>query len=139
MPRFSFVPGRRGIKDYFAQLYGQIDVALDPFPYGGGTTTCDALWMGVPVVTLAGRTAVGRAGVSILSNLGLPELIAQTPEQYLSSARDLAADLPRLAQLRRELRPRMRDSILMDAPRFAAEMEAAYRQMWVNWCATKLS
>jgi len=122
------------MEDYFAQ-YGQIDVALDPFPYGGGTTTCDALWMGVPVVTLMGPTAVGRAGVSLLSNLGLPELIAHTPEEYLSIARDLAADLPRLAQLRRQLRPVMRTSILMDAPRFATEIEAAYRQMWVNWCA----
>ena len=74
---------------------------------GGGTTTCDALWMGVPVVTLAGPTAVGRAGLSLLSNLGLPQLIARRPEEYLSIARDLAADLPRLAQLRRQLRPMM--------------------------------
>jgi predicted O-linked N-acetylglucosamine transferase (SPINDLY family) len=135
--RIRFVASQR-MEDYFAQ-YGQIDLALDPFPYGGGTTTCDALWMGVPVVTLAGWTAVGRAGVSLLSNLGLPELIAQTPEQYLSIARDLAADLPRLAQLRRQLRPMMQASILMDAPRFAAEIEAAYRQMWVAWCATAAS
>jgi predicted O-linked N-acetylglucosamine transferase (SPINDLY family) len=135
--RIRFVASQR-MEDYFAQ-YGQLDLALDPFPYGGGTTTCDALWMGVPVVTLAGRTAVGRAGVSLLSNLGLPELIAQTPEQYLSIARNLAADLPRLAQLRRQLRPMMQASVLMDAPRFAAEMEAAYRQMWIAWCATASS
>jgi predicted O-linked N-acetylglucosamine transferase (SPINDLY family) len=131
--RIRFVASQR-MEDYFAQ-YQQLDLALDPFPYGGGTTTCDALWMGVPVVTLAGQTAVGRAGVSLLSNLGLPELIAQTPEQYLSIARDLAMDLPRLARLRRQLRPMMQSSILMDAPRFAADMETAYRQMWVNWCA----
>ncbi len=78
---------------------------------------------------------MGRAGVSLLSNVGLPELIAQTPEQYLSIARELAADLPRLAQLRRQLRPMMQASVLMDAPRFAGQMEAAYRQMWVHWCA----
>jgi predicted O-linked N-acetylglucosamine transferase (SPINDLY family) len=135
--RIRFV-GKRPMPGYFAR-YGQIDVALDPLPFGGGTTTCDALWMGVPVVTLCGRTAVGRAGVSLLSNVGLPELIAQTPEQYVAIARDLAADLPRLAQLRRQLRPMMRASILMDAPRFAADMEAAYRQMWGQWCAGALS
>ena len=95
--------------------------------------------MGVPVVTLVGRTAVGRAGVSLLSNVGLPKLIAQTPEQYLSIARDLAADLPRLAQLRRRLRSMMQASPLMDAARFARDMEAGYRQMWVNWCAAASS
>ena len=81
--------------EYFG-VYQRIDVALDPFPYGGGTTTCDALWMGVPVVSLAGQTAVGRGGVSILSNLGLPELVAQNPEQYVRIAVELAHDLSRL-------------------------------------------
>jgi predicted O-linked N-acetylglucosamine transferase (SPINDLY family) len=92
--------------------------------------------MGVPVVTLAGRTGVGRGGVSILANVGLPELIAQTPQQYVQIATDLARDLPRLAELRRTLRARMQASPLMDAPRFARNIEAAYRQMWRNWCAT---
>jgi predicted O-linked N-acetylglucosamine transferase (SPINDLY family) len=90
--------------------------------------------MGVPVVTLAGRTAVGRGGVSILANVGLPELIAQTPQQYVQIATDLAGDLPRLGELRRTLRARMQASPLMDAPRFARNIEAAYRQMWRNWC-----
>ena len=71
-------------------------MALDPFPYGGGTTTCDALWMGVPVVSLAGRTAVGRGGLSILSNVGLPELVGQDPSEYVSTGLELAQDLPRL-------------------------------------------
>ena len=75
--------------------------------------------------------------MSLLSNVGLPQLIAQTPEQYLSIARDWAADLPRLAQLRRQLRPMMQASILMDAPRFAAEMEAAYRPMWISLVSTR--
>ena len=70
--------------EYFG-VYRRIDVALDPFPYGGGTTTCDALWMGVPVVSLAGQTAVGRGGVSILSNVGLPELVARTPSNTCGS------------------------------------------------------
>ena len=74
-------------------------MALDSFPYGGGTTTCDALWMGVPVVSLAGQTAVGRGGVSILSNLGLPELIASNPEEYVRIAIELAQDLSRLSEL----------------------------------------
>ncbi len=95
----SFCP----LAEYYG-LYQQIDVGLDPFPYGGGTTTCDALWMGVPVISLAGRTAVGRAGLSILSNVGLPELVARTPAEYLRIATDLAADLPRLAALRAGLR-----------------------------------
>ena len=76
-----------------------MDLGLDPFPYNGHTSTLDALWMGVPVITLAGRTAVGRGGVSILSNVGLTELIAQTPEQYVAIAVELAGDRARLAAL----------------------------------------
>jgi predicted O-linked N-acetylglucosamine transferase (SPINDLY family) len=119
----------------YIQTYGRIDIALDPFPWGGGITTCDALWMGVAMVTLLGRTAVGRGGASILTNLGLPELIAQTPQQYVQIAAGLASDLPRLAELRRTLRARMQSSPLMDAPRFARNVEAAYRQMWRAGCA----
>jgi len=130
--RLKFV-GRVPLSEYF-KLYNQIDVGLDPFPCNGGTTTCDALRMGAAVVTLAGRTAVGRAGVSVLRNIGLPELIAETPQQYVQIATDLAQDLPRLAELRRTLRARMQASPLMDAPRFARNIEAAYRLMWRNWC-----
>jgi protein O-GlcNAc transferase len=124
------VPGT----EYF-RLYHNIDVGLDPFPYGGGTTTCDALWMGVPVVSLAGQTAVGRGGLSILSNIGLLELVAHEPQEYLQIAVELARDLPRLSQLRATLRDRMQSSPLMDAPRFARNVEAAYRRMWHDWCA----
>jgi predicted O-linked N-acetylglucosamine transferase (SPINDLY family) len=120
--------------NYFL-AYHQLDIGLDPFPYGGGTTTCDALWMGVPVVTLAGRTAVGRGGVSILSNIGLPELIARDTDDYVRIAAELAGDMPRLAGLRATLRQRMQDSPLMDAPRFARNVEAAYRQMWHRGCS----
>jgi predicted O-linked N-acetylglucosamine transferase (SPINDLY family) len=91
--------------------------------------------MGVPVVSLAGRTAVGRGGLSILSNVGLPDLVAHDANQYIRIVEDLAADLPRLAALRAALRPRMQDSPLMDAPRFARNVEAAYRSMWRRWCA----
>ena len=119
--------------EYF-QLYGKVDVALDPFPYNGGTTTFDAMWMGVPVVSLAGQTSVGRAGLSILSNVGLEALVARDVDEYVLIARDLANDLPRLAQLRECLRQRMEVSPLMDSPRFARNIEAAYRRMWQQWC-----
>ena len=121
---------------YF-RLYEQIDVALDPFPYGGGTTTCDALWMGVPVVSLAGQTAVSRGGLSILSNLGLADLVAFDVDDYVEIARKLAVDLPRLREFRGNLRDRMQTSPLMNEPRFARHIEAAYRDMWRRWCAGK--
>jgi protein O-GlcNAc transferase len=127
----------RQVRAEYLKTYGRIDIALDPFPWGGGITTCDALWMGVPVVSLVGRTAVGRGGASILANIGLQELIAHTPEQYVKIAVGLANDLPRLAELRRTLRPRMQASPLMDAPRFARNVEATYRQMWRSWCAER--
>jgi len=115
-------------------LYGEMDIALDTFPYHGTTTTCDALWMGVAVITLAGQTPASRVGVSLLSNIGLPELVATTPDQYVQIAVDLAQDTGRLDALRRGMRARMLASPLMDAPRFARNVEAAYRQMWRNWC-----
>lgn len=121
--------------NYFEQFHG-IDIALDPFPFGGGTSSCDALWMGVPVVTLKGPTAVGRGGTSILSNIGLQELAADSEEDYLRIATALAGESPRLAELREKLRSRMRCSPLMDAPEFARAMEAAYRQMWHSWSST---
>jgi predicted O-linked N-acetylglucosamine transferase (SPINDLY family) len=121
----------------YLELFHRIDVGLDTFPYNGHTTSLDSFWMGVPVITLVGQTVVGRAGLSQLTNLGLPELIARTPEQYVRIAANLAEDLPRLAELRRTLRGRMEASPLMDAPRFARNIEAAYRQMWRDWCATE--
>jgi predicted O-linked N-acetylglucosamine transferase (SPINDLY family) len=131
--RLSFV-GRMPLPDYL-RIYNQIDIALDTFPYGGGTTTCDALWMGVPVVSLIGKRAVGRGGLSILSNIGLAELAGGSEQEYVRIAIELANDLPRLSQLRSTLRQRMQQSPLMDAPGFARQIEAAYRQMWQTWCA----
>jgi predicted O-linked N-acetylglucosamine transferase (SPINDLY family) len=130
--RIELVAGRPRLQ--YLEFYHRIDVGLDTFPYNGHTTSLDSFWMGVPVVTLLGQTVVGRAGLSQLTNLGLPELIAKTPQQYVQIAADLAGDLPRLAELRRTLRARMQASPLMDAPRFARNVEAAYRQMWRNWC-----
>jgi predicted O-linked N-acetylglucosamine transferase (SPINDLY family) len=125
----DFLPMRE-----FYRVHERIDVALDPFPYCGGTTSCDALWMGVPVVSLAGQTAVGRGGLSILTNLGLTDLVASDGQQYVRIAVELAGDAARLGELRRTLRRRMQDSPLMDAPRFARNVEAAYHEMWRRWC-----
>jgi len=126
--RVEFAPrqSRRG----YLQLYHRIDLGLDSFPYNGHTTSLDSFWMGVPVVTRIGSTAVSRAGWCQLSNLGLPDLAGQTSEQFVQIAVQLASNLPRLQQLRTTLRPRMEASPLMDAPRFARNIEAAYRQMW---------
>jgi predicted O-linked N-acetylglucosamine transferase (SPINDLY family) len=132
--RVNFV-GRVSRSKYF-DLYQRIDIALDPFPFTGGTTTCDALWMGVPVVSLVGETAVSRAGLSILSNVGLPELVAYSNEEYVKRACELANDLPRLAHLRETLRERMKASPLMDALRFTKGVEEAFRTMWQRWCRT---
>jgi protein O-GlcNAc transferase len=117
----------------YLELYHRLDIILDTFPYNGGVTTCDALWMGAPVVSLAGETAVSRAGLSQLTNLGLPELAARSEAEYVNIAESLARDLPRLAQLRSTLRDRMKTSILMDAPRFARNVEAAYQCIWRVW------
>lgn len=116
----------------YLAAYLSIDLALDTYPYGGGTTTCDALWMGVPVVTWAGETAVSRAGTSLLSNLRLTELIARTPEDYVAIAVELCRDRSRLAAYRQTLRNRMRESPLLDGKRFAENMGAALRAMWLN-------
>jgi predicted O-linked N-acetylglucosamine transferase (SPINDLY family) len=131
--RVQFLQGMPRL-EYF-QLYNTIDISLDPFPYNGGTTSCDSLWMGVPVISLAGRTAAGRQGLALLSNLGLPELAAPTVEDYIRIAAALAGDLPRLTRLRAGLRERMRRSPLCDSTRFARNVEAAFREMWKRWCA----
>jgi protein O-GlcNAc transferase len=130
----SYLPRRR-----YLELYHRIDIGLDTFPYNGHTTSLDSLWMGVPVVTLVGKTAVSRAGWCQLSNLGLCELAATTAEQFVRIAVDLSEDLPRLSALRGTLRQRMEHSPLMDGPRFARNIEAAYRQMWRVWCENNSS
>lgn len=109
--------------------YGEVDIALDTFPYAGTTTTCEALWMGVPVVTLRGASHVARVGASLLERIGLPDLVATSRRQYVEIAKALAADLPRLRDMRRTLRDRMQRSSLMDRPGFARSVEAAYRAM----------
>lgn len=128
---FNFIPE---VSSHL-ELYREIDIALDPFPYNGTTTTCEALWMGVPVVSLAGAAHVSRVGVSLLSNVGFVELIANDADSYVKIAVELANDPARLQQLRSSLRDRMRNSPLTDAAGFTRELEAAYREMWYRWCS----
>ena len=118
----------------YLRTYRRIDITLDTFPYNGHTTSMDSLWMGAPVVTLIGQTVAGRAGWSQLNNLQLPDLAANDEAQFIRIAADLAADVPRLRELRATLRERMRASPLIDAKRFARSMEAAFRTMWRRWC-----
>ena len=126
--------GRLPLEAYFQQ-YLQVDIALDPFPMNGGTTTCEALWLGVPVVSRRGRSAVSRRGISLLTNAGLAHLVAHSREGYVDIALSLATDLPALAQLRATLRERLRASPLLDAEGFTRDLEALYRDAWRKWCA----
>jgi protein O-GlcNAc transferase len=121
-------------REHYLETYGRIDCCLDTIPYNGGTTSIDALFMGVPVVTLMGRTAVGRAGTSIICNVGLPELVAASPDDFAVRAATITSDLDRLAELRRTLRARLSASPLMDAPRFARHFEAVVRSLWREYC-----
>ena len=126
----SYEPSYRGHLD----IYNHIDIGLDPFPYNGTTTTCEALWMGVPVVTLAGNTHASRVGASLLSNVGLSDLIADTQDKYLQITLNLAGDLKKLQELRRNLREMMMRSPLTDAEGFTRYLEDCYRSIWGKWC-----
>ena len=125
--------GKSSHAEYLA-TYSRVDIGLDPFPFNGGTVTAESLWMGVPQVTLAGDRPVGRMGAAQLGTLGLSDLVARTPAEYVRIAADLAGDLPRLAGLRRDLRERLQASPLGDVPAFTRDLEAAYRSLWQQWC-----
>ncbi|HSS64964.1 MAG TPA: tetratricopeptide repeat protein, partial [Gammaproteobacteria bacterium] len=122
------------IQDEYFSSYGDIDIALDPFPFSGGTVSADALWMGVPVVTLAGDRMASRTSASILECLGLDYLVARRRDAYVDSALSLAADPAELTTLRRGMRRRFRDTALGEPAVFSANLERAYRQMWRRWC-----
>jgi protein O-GlcNAc transferase len=131
--RFELVGAVPAYRDHLA-LMARADIALDPFPYHGTTTTLETLWMGTPVITLAGATHVSRVGVSLLTAVGLADLVAPTPQAYVAAAVRLADDRDRLAGIRRSLRQRMREGGVLDGPTFARKVEAAYRRMWRHWC-----
>ena len=127
------IAGRRPMAG-FLQLLHSVDVLLDPFPQNGGITSLHALWMGVPVISLAGAAPIGRIGVSLLSQLGLESFVARDHDGYVEIARRCATDLAGLADLRAGLRERMRASTLMDEKGFMRDLESAYRDMWREWC-----
>jgi predicted O-linked N-acetylglucosamine transferase (SPINDLY family) len=120
--------------DDYLRSVGGVDIALDTTPYSGGTTTCDALWMGVPVVALQGSRSISRSAASILSTVGLADWIAATPESYVRLAAEFARDQALLSELRGSLRQTMRRSPIMDERAFVRDLESAYRTMWRAWC-----
>jgi len=120
----------------YLAAYHCVDVALDPFPFPGGTTTMDALWMGVPVVTLRGDRLLSRQGESLLCNAHLEDWVATDVDGYVARARGAIEDPESLSRLRAGLRRRIQESPLLDAPRFATHLEAALRGMWRRWCGT---
>lgn len=135
--RIMFVPPV-AIDEYFRR-FNSVDIALDPTPYSGCTTTCDTLWMGVPVITVPGEMPASRTTASILSTLGLTEWIASTPEDYVRLALELANDQECLTKHLRSLRERMRSSPLMNEAGFVRDMEDAYRHTWRRWCDSQKS
>ncbi|HEV8548334.1 MAG TPA: tetratricopeptide repeat protein [Polyangiaceae bacterium] len=130
--RVEFV--ERASRRVYLERHQRVDIALDTFPFAGGTTTLDALWMGVPAVTLTGPGALQRAGASIATNLGLPELIARSEDDFVERAVALARDWEHLGRLRETLRARLEASPLGDAPRFVRHLEATYRTLWRRYC-----
>lgn len=127
------IRGRKPLAEYL-KTYGEVDLMLDTYPYNGGTTTCDALWMGVPVVSLVGEHHMSRVGLSILSNLGMGLFATPTADKFLARIASVSGNIESLAKIRASLRQRMAVSGLCDAGAFAKKVEAAYRQMWRKWC-----
>jgi protein O-GlcNAc transferase len=132
MPEERIVFRRPGPRSDYLHHAAEVDILLDAFPFSGHTTSCEYLWMGVPVVTFRADRPAGRVTASILHALGLEELIANSPEEYLARARRLAGDRARLTQLRQELRPRMQQHLGAGLP-FTRRLEQAYRDMWRKW------
>jgi predicted O-linked N-acetylglucosamine transferase (SPINDLY family) len=125
--------------DRYFELFGEVDIAVDTLTYSGGTTTCDALWMGVPVVTAPGTRSVSRSAASLLATLGLADWVAPSPDAYVALAAQKAGERAALGALRATLRARMKASALMDEARFARNLEAAYRRFWRDWCQNSAS
>ena len=131
--RLTLAAGSESSVEHLA-CYSNIDIALDTLPYNGSTTTCEALWMGVPVISLRGDSYVGRMSASLLTQVGLEEDIARTPEEYIERAVQAARDPDRLAELRKGLRDQFRRSPVCDGARYTGDLERAFRSMWQKWC-----
>lgn len=125
----------RASRSEYLHRYNSIDIGLDTFPFNGATTTLDAAWMGVPVITLSGDVPLQRAGSCIAHNLGLPELVADAEDDFVEKAAMLAGDLERLGSIRAGLRARLQQSPLGDVPRFVTHLEGAYRNAWQRYCS----
>ncbi|MDR3480267.1 MAG: tetratricopeptide repeat protein [Burkholderiaceae bacterium] len=121
----------------FQRKLQQVDITLDPFPVNGATTTCESLWLGVPVLTMVGERFPSRAGLSIMNAARMPEFATATPEEFIEKAISLANDLPRLADIRAGMRERLKETPLFDQQRFARHFEAALRGMWIRWCESR--
>ena len=127
--------GRTDTRREYLERFSQIDVALDTCPFNGITTTCDGLWMGVPAVSLGGKTSVSRAGESILTAAGLGHLAVKSPEDFVDAAVELAHSATARSDLRTAMRQRLTSSPLMDHRRFTARLESAYARMCEDWIA----
>ena len=134
--RIEILPAEPSTKKHLS-LYNCVDIGLDTFPYNGTTTTCEALWMGVPVIVLAGKTHASRVGVSLLSNIGLTEHIAETRQEYRTIAVGLARNMDKLQEMRKKLRDTIAGSPLTNAARFTSILEKGYREIWNTWCETQ--
>ena len=121
--------------DYFAR-YPDMDIMLDTYPYTGGGTTCDALYMGVPVISLYGERHGSRFGYSLLQNIGLGELACASKQEYIEKAAALGRDRELIRTLHKRIRPMMQQSPVMDGPQYTREVEAAYEQIWQTWLET---
>jgi predicted O-linked N-acetylglucosamine transferase (SPINDLY family) len=134
--RIDLVEASQPLAGHLA-MYGQVDIALDTFPYHGTTTTCEAMWMDVPVVSLLGQTHVSRVGLSLMSAVGLQRFCTTSADAYIEAAQELASDPAALRSLRHQLRPRLLASPLCNAGRLTRALEDALRQMFAAWCARR--
>jgi predicted O-linked N-acetylglucosamine transferase (SPINDLY family) len=132
------IHGQKPAVEYM-QLYNSVDIAFDTYPYNGTTTTCDSLWMGVPVISMVGRHHASRVGLSIFTRVGLEFFAASTRNEFVARATALAQNLEALVDIRFSMRRRMTESSLCNAGDFACSVEQAYREMWHKWCKNKIS
>jgi predicted O-linked N-acetylglucosamine transferase (SPINDLY family) len=118
-------------------VYREVDVSLDVFPWSGHATTCESLWMGVPMLTLYGDRHASRLSASVLTATGFSDWIARTPGEYVAKASHFSLEIERLAEVRRCLRQRVAESALCDGPTFTRQLEQTYRSLWKTWCKSK--